>query len=178
MNAYDLYTFYIEANDLKGQAHKVKVERVEVKDVFNPGTKKPEKKIVLHLAGKKKVLSLNKTRTGQMIEITGTPEIEKWVGVEIMIQAGKQSGKDTILIEAAPKTTPTQTPRLAPAGTPALKLESIRARYQEDPIIGFSDLTKAAGLDSATVQAILKEFGGDYDATFNKIAEQYAPVIG
>ena len=100
MNAYDLYTFYIEPADLKGQAHKVKVERVEVAEVFNPGRKKNEPKIILHLVGKKKVLSLNKTRTGQMIELTGTPEIEKWIGTEIVIEPGKQSGKETIFIKA------------------------------------------------------------------------------
>jgi hypothetical protein len=102
MNAYDLYTFYIEAADLKGQAHKVKVEGVEVAEVFNPGRKKNEQKIILHLAGKKKVLSLNKTRTKQMIELTGTPEIEQWTGAEIMIEPTKQSGKDTIAIKAPP----------------------------------------------------------------------------
>lgn len=100
MNAYDLYTFYIEPADLKGQAHKVKVEGVEVAEVFNPGRKKNEQKIILHLIEKKKVLSLNKTRAKQMIDITGTPEIEQWKGVEIVIEPAKQSGKDTILIKA------------------------------------------------------------------------------
>ena len=51
MNAYDLYTFYIEPADLKGQAVKVKVERVEVAEVFNPGRKKNEQKIVLIIFG-------------------------------------------------------------------------------------------------------------------------------
>jgi hypothetical protein len=100
MNAYDLYTFYIEAADLKGQAVKVKVEGVEVADVFNPRAKKNEKKIILRLAGKKKVLGMNKTRTKQMIDLTGTPEIEQWTGAEIVIEPTKQSGKDTINIKA------------------------------------------------------------------------------
>lgn len=104
MNAYDLYTFYIEPADLKGQTHKVKVESVEVAELFNPGRKKSEKKIVLHLAGKKKALSLNKTRTKQMIDLTGTPEIEQWAGAEIVIEPGKQSGKDTIFIKAPQQT--------------------------------------------------------------------------
>lgn len=104
MNAYDLYTFYIEAADLKSRAHKVKVESVEVAEVFNPGKKRNETKILLHLAGKKKVLSLNKTRTKQMIEITGTPEVEQWTGAEIMIEPTKQSGKDTISIKASTET--------------------------------------------------------------------------
>lgn len=102
MNAYDLYLFYIEPADLKGQPHRVKVEGVEVTDVFDPRSKKKEKKIILRLAGKKKVLGLNKTRTGQMIALTGTPEIEQWIGAEIMIEPGKQSGKDTIHIKAPP----------------------------------------------------------------------------
>jgi hypothetical protein len=180
VNAYDLYTFYIEATDLKGQAHKVKVERVEVRDVFNPGTKKPEKKIVLHLAGKKKVLSLNKTRTGQMITITGTPEIEQWVGAEIMIEAGKQSGKDTIIITRAPAT---QSPsRPGPVNQPARadgqsRLDELKAKAQTDVITAYSEIWKAAGLDNQTAQAILKEYTGDFKAAFDKIAEQYAFVI-
>jgi len=100
MNAYDLYIFYIEPADLKGQAHRVRVENVEVADTFNPRTKQKEKKIILRLAGKKKVLGLNKTRTGAMIDITGTAEIEQWIGVEIVIEPGRQSGKDTIVISA------------------------------------------------------------------------------
>lgn len=184
MNAYDIYEFYVEAKDLKGQAHKVRVESAYVKEVFNPGTKGKDKKIILRLVGKQKVLSLNKTRTGQMIDITGTPDFEKWAGVEIVIKPGKQSGKDTVVIEATPQAAPTQqtqTPKNQPApiqGIEGGRLKVIRDLYAEDPLVAFSDLTKAAGLDSATVQAILKELGGDYDITFNKIAEQYAPVIG
>lgn len=159
MNAYDLYTFYIEPADLKGQAHKVKVESVEVAEVFNPGKKKNEKKIVLHFAGKKKALSLNKTRTGRMIEITGTPEIEQWVGVEIMIEAGKQSGKDTILINKA-------------SSQPAQKPPE-----QFDVITAFSELCKKAGIDQETRTAILRECGGDFDAAYKKVSERFKEIL-
>ena len=184
MNAYDLYTFYIEAKDLKGQNHRVKVESVSIEEVFNPGTKKKEPKIVLHLVGKKKVLSLNKTRAGQMIEITGTPEIEQWTGAEILIKPGKQSGKDTILIEAVPAAQvkpQVQAPRNqpekvdAPMGT---RIQELRAKANVDFLVAFSELKKAAGLDSPTVQEILKECGGDYEKAFDVIARQYAEVIG
>ena len=140
---------------------------MEVKDVFNPGTKKPEKKIVLHLAGKKKVLSLNKTRTGQMIALTGTPEIEKWAGVEIVVKPGKQSGKDTIMIEApapdAPKTATSKPGAQEPIG--------------DDVITAYSNLCKSAGLDAETRTAILRECGGDFEAAFNKVAEQYKEIL-
>src|SRR5689334_22091426 len=100
MNAYDLYTFYIEPADLKGLPHRVKIIAADVKETFNPRTKAKDKQIVLKFAGKQKVLGLNKTRAGTMIEITGTPDFEKWVGIEIVIRPGKQSGKDTVVIEA------------------------------------------------------------------------------
>ena|SRR5690349_9971825 len=161
MNAYDLYTFYIEPGDLKGQAVKVKVERVEVAEVFNPGRKKNEPKIILHLAGKKKALSLNKTRTGQMIALTGTPEIEKWTGVEIMIEPAKQSGKDTILIKPAPQ----------PAGAPAKKEEPV------DVITAYSNLCNRAGLDQETRTAILRECGGDFESALQKVSKQYAEIL-
>lgn len=177
MNAYDLYEFFIEAADLKGQAHRVKVQEAYVKEVFNPGTKGKDKKIVLRLVGKQKVLSLNKTRTGTMIEITGTPEFEKWAGTEIIIKPGKQSGKDTVVIEK-PSQTQTQPPAKNQPQPITGRLEAIRVKYQVDPLVAFSDLWKAAGLDSATVQDILKDCGGDYNEAFEKIARQYAEVIG
>ena len=165
MNAYDLYTFYIEPDDLKGQAVKVKVEVVEVKDVFNPGRKANEKKIILRLVGKKKVLSLNKTRTGQMIKLTGTPEYEQWVGAEFIIEAAKQSGKDTIFIKAPPQ-----------QGAPA-KTGTQAVPKDQDVITAYSNLCNSAGLDQETRAAILRECGGDFDTAFNKVAEQYKEIL-
>jgi hypothetical protein len=181
MNAYDLYTFYVEPADLKGQAHRVKIAAADVKETFNPRTKQKEKQIVLRFAGRQKVLGLNKTRAGQMIEITGTPEFEKWIGIEVLIKPGKQSGKDTVVIEAAaPAQAQTQRPAShnQPQPITASRLEEIRKQAKTDSLVAFSDLWKAAGLDSAQVQDILRECGGDYDAAFEKIAEQYTQVIG
>jgi hypothetical protein len=177
MNAYDIYEFYIEAKDLKGQAHKVKIESAYVKEVFNPGTKGKDKKILLRLAGKQKVLSLNKTRAEAMIDITGTPDFEKWAGVEIVIKPGKQSGKDTVIIEAAPAAGPA--PRNQPAKIEhATRLAELQAKSETDVITAYSELWKAAGLDNETAQAILKEYTGDFKAAFDKIAKDYAYIIG
>lgn len=178
MNAYDIYEFYIEAKDLKGQAHKVRVESAYVKEVFNPGTKGKDKKIILRLVGKQKVLSLNKTRTSQMIDITGTPDFERWAGTEIMIKPGKQSGKDTVVIEAPAAKPVNQPAKVEEKQAHGARLKEIKAKAGTDFLVAFSDLTKAAGLDSATVQDILRECGGDYQVAFDKIAAQYAAVIG
>jgi hypothetical protein len=177
MNAYDLYEFYIEAEDLKGQAHRVKIEKSYVKDVFNPGTKAKEPKIHLRFVGKQKALSLNKTRAGAMIEITGTPEYETWVGVEIVIKPGIQSKKATVIIEAAPPTGPA--PRNQPAKIEhATRLAELQAKSETDVITAYSELWKAAGLDNETAQAILKEYTGDFKAAFDRIAKDYAYIIG
>jgi hypothetical protein len=143
MNAYDLYTFYIEPADLKGQAHKVKIIAADVKETFNSRTMSKEKQIVLRFAGKQKVLGLNKTRAGKMIEITGTPDFERWVGVEVMIKPGKQSGKDTVVIEAA-TSQPTQVQ--APAN----------GHNQPQPIEGQTHLERLQAL--AKTEKIIKDY--------------------
>lgn len=177
MNAYDLYTFYLEPRDLQEKAHQVKVERVEVKEVFNSRTKGKENKIILRFAGKKKALALNKTQAGLMIEITGTPVIEKWVGASVVIVPGRApNGKDTIVITTEAKSgdldlveqskTPSKVyTTKADAGTP------------EDVIAAFSDLCKRAGLDQETRTAILRECGGDFEVAYKKVAKQYEAIL-
>jgi hypothetical protein len=184
MNAYDLYTFYIEPADLKGQAHKVRIVAADVKETFNPRTKQKDKQIVLRFAGKQKVLGLNKTRAGKMIEITGTPDFDEWAGVDIVIKPGKQSGKDTVVIEAAPQSAPVQTQAPTNGHNQPQPIEGQSRLYvltqqsQVDLITAYTELWKAAGLTNEEAQATLKECGFDMNAAFNKIAVQYAPIIG
>jgi hypothetical protein len=180
MNAYDLYEFFIEPADLKGQAHRVKITAAYVKDSFNPRSHEKEPQIRLRFANKQKVLGLNKTRCGKMIEITGTPDYEKWVGREIVIKPGKQSGKDTVVIEAVQGPAPVQTPA---KNTPVkiegqTHLEYLQTLAKTDIITAYSEAWKAAGLDNETQQAILKEYTGDFAAAFEKIAKDYAYIIG
>jgi hypothetical protein len=185
MNAYDLYTFYIEPADLKGQAIKVKIVAADVKETFNPRTKSKEKQIVLRFAGKQKVLGLNKTRAGQMIEIAGTPDFERWVGIDVIIRPGKQSGKDTVVIEAAPQSAPVQTQAPTNGHNQPQKIEinltrlaELKALAETDIITAYTEAWKAAGLDNQTQQAILKEYTGDFAAAFEKIIKDYAYIIG
>jgi hypothetical protein len=182
MNAYDLYEFFIEPADLKGQAHRVRITESYVKEAFNPRSHEKEKQIRLRFANKQKILGLNKTRAGKMIEITGTPEYERWVGVEIIIRPGKQSGKDTVVIEAAPQSAPTQAPANGHNQPQPIEgqthLERLQALAKTDIITAYTEAWKAAGLDNQTQQAILKEYTGDFAAAFEKIVKDYAYIIG
>jgi len=164
MNAYDLYEFYLEPRDLQEKAHPVRVEGAKVKEVFNSRAKKNEEKIVLRFAGKKKMFVLNKTQTGQMIEITGTPIIEKWIGASVVIVPGRApNGKDTIVITTEAK-----------SGDLDLTEQS---KDSEDVITAYTNLCNSAGLDQETRTAILRECGGDFDAAFNKVTEQYKEIL-
>jgi hypothetical protein len=83
-SAYDLYEFYLEAADLRDQSHAVKIASVKAEPIFNPITKKDERKIVLTFEGKKKTMPLNKTQVGAMIELFGD-DYTTWTGKQITI---------------------------------------------------------------------------------------------
>lgn len=101
-SAYDIYTFYLEPADLRGQSHAVKLSSATVEPVFDPITKKDVDKIVLYFEGKKKSMPLNKTQVGAMIEITGTDDYSKWTGVTITLTpATATNRKETIAITPA-----------------------------------------------------------------------------
>lgn len=84
-SAYDVYTFYLEPADLKGQSHAVKIIKAHVEPVFDPILKKGVLRIVLSFENRKKVMPLNKTQVGALIEIFGTDDYSQWVGKEITL---------------------------------------------------------------------------------------------
>lgn len=99
MSAFDYYEFYLEVKDLKDQAHVVKIERVRVAEFYNNRDRKNEKKIVLHFVNRRKRMVLNKTQAAAVMEISGTDDEKKWVGVELVLTGGRASnGKETIII--------------------------------------------------------------------------------
>jgi hypothetical protein len=104
-SAYDIYTFYLEPEDLRGQSNTVTIETAKVEEIFNPRAKRNEKRIVVSFAGKKKVFPLNKTQAGALIEAAKTDDFSKWPGVQIIITpANTSNGKATITITPAPAT--------------------------------------------------------------------------
>lgn len=84
-SAYDVYQFYLDADDLKGQSHNVKVAAAKIADVYDPVLRKKKPTIILAFENRKKVMTLNKTQAGAMIDITGTDDYTKWVGTEIIL---------------------------------------------------------------------------------------------
>jgi len=102
-SAYDLYTFYLEPEDLRGRSVTVTVSAASVEEVFNPRIKRNEKRLVATFAGKKKVLPLNKTQAAAMIDATRTDDYTRWPGAQVTLTATNASnGKTTITITPAP----------------------------------------------------------------------------
>jgi len=102
-SALDLYDFYLEPEDLKSQSHAVKITAVKPEPIFDPISKRDVQKLVLTFEGKKKVMPLNKTQVGALMEITKTDDYSKWVGVTITITpAIAPNKKSTIAITQHP----------------------------------------------------------------------------
>lgn len=102
-SALDLYKFYLEAADLKGQSHAVKVIDVEVVPVFDPILKRNVDKLVMKFEKTKRMMTLNKTQVAAMIEITGTDDYSLWFGTTITVTPVMASNhKGTIAITAHP----------------------------------------------------------------------------
>ena len=101
-SAYDLYTFYLDPEDLRGQSHSVKISQVKPGAVFDPILKRDVQKLIVTFDGRKKALPLNKTQVTALIEITGTDDYTKWTGADIIITpAQARNNKQTITITPA-----------------------------------------------------------------------------
>ena len=108
-SAYDLYTFYLEADHLRGRSAVVYIERAEVEEVFNPRIKRNEPRIVLRFHGKKLALCCNKTQAASMIDLAGTDDYTKWPGNSITLTPSRiDRDRQTITITPAPA--PSQPP--------------------------------------------------------------------
>lgn len=110
-SAMDIYEFFLKAADLGEKTGTVKIERVQVRETFDPQTKKKEPKLTVRFVGKKKLLLLNKTQTAALIEICQTDDYDKWAGHFVTIGPAKsRSGKDTIEITAPAEMPPKRDP--------------------------------------------------------------------
>jgi hypothetical protein len=105
-SALDIYTFYLEAADLRSQSHTLTIAAAKVEQIYNPQLKRNVPAIVLTFEKAKKVLKCNKTQAGAMIEITGTDDIEKWPGAKVILTpAPSSNGRQTITITPQPAAT-------------------------------------------------------------------------
>lgn len=79
-SVFDVYTFYLERETLRGRSVVVHIERAEVEQVFNPRTKHDDLGLVVHFHDKKLALCCNKTQAGALVDITDTDDFAKWAG--------------------------------------------------------------------------------------------------
>jgi hypothetical protein len=104
---YDLFDFYIEPADLRGQSHTVTIESAERREIYNPRARRNEPRLVVRFVGRKKAMCLNKTQAQAIMEISGTDKFKDWKGLTIILTPATQSGKDTIAISTAASHTET-----------------------------------------------------------------------
>lgn len=98
-SAFDLYDFYLEPADLRGQTHRVKITSAKVEQIFDPITKRDQPKLVITFENRKKKMPLNKTQAGALIEICGTDDYSKWTGAEVLLTAATaRNNKPTITL--------------------------------------------------------------------------------
>lgn len=98
-SALDVYEFYLDAADLKGQSHVVVIEKVQVTPIYDPVMKTRVPRIVLTFVNRKKKMPLNKTQAAALIEILGTDDYSQWAKAEITLTPAQASNrKNTIVI--------------------------------------------------------------------------------
>ena len=89
LNIKDLYesrSSYLKTDDLNGNKVVVQITVVSIETVTDKETGKERQQVVLSFAGKEKRLGLNKTNAEQIAQLTGTGDIEKWVGWKIKLK--------------------------------------------------------------------------------------------
>jgi len=101
--AFDVYEFYLRAEDLHGRTIAATVAGVVVKELWDPRIKRNVPHLVLSFVGKKKRLPLNKTQAAAMIATAGTDDYSKWIGVAVLLTPTVANNKqNTIAITPAP----------------------------------------------------------------------------
>lgn len=75
----------------------VKIAGTHKREIYNPGTRKSESRVVATLEGKDKNFILNATNMDSIMRIAGTPMVDKWIGIDIMLVVEKVSvGRDKV----------------------------------------------------------------------------------
>lgn len=103
---------WLKAKHLQEKSIRVRVSGATVESLFNPGTKKNERRFVLDFQGKKLRLILSKTMTYAMESITGSDDSDDWTGWDVILSPTSIQGHQTIQInlvteKAEPEALPT-----------------------------------------------------------------------
>jgi len=95
---------WLKAEHLQGRSVVVSVVGVGVEPMFNPATKKQERRLVADFPGKKLRLILNKTHCVTLAALTGTEDYTTWTGHQVTLSpAVAPNGKGTITISGVPE---------------------------------------------------------------------------
>lgn len=149
---FDIYEFWLTADDLQGKAHDVEVVRAQIREIYNPKTHGKDRKVAIWFKGRKMGMLLNPTQARELYKITGTPEFEKWVGAKVIILKGTAfGGKETIKI-----TTTAPIPG-EPTPAPARAKPYTAKRKEADLQRGAATMKAALGPDPYEQSTILLE---------------------
>lgn len=75
----------------------VKVKGVHKREIYNPGSKKSEKRVVITFEGRDKQFIVNATNLEAIKDIAKTPMIDKWVGADILLTVESvKVGRETV----------------------------------------------------------------------------------
>ncbi len=97
---------WLKPEIIKGHRLQVMIEGVKVEELFNPTSRKLEKKITVKFYNKELRMILNKTQAFSLASVCATEDWSKWVGHSAVISVGRApNGKDTILISPVPDVT-------------------------------------------------------------------------
>lgn len=96
---------WLHAEVINGHRPRVAIDEVTVESLFNPRTKRYEKKLVVKFHGKELRLVCNKTQATALASICKSEDYSSWKGYEVVLSTGKApNGSDTIVVSPLPDT--------------------------------------------------------------------------
>lgn len=137
------------------------IDSKEVRDAIQKAT---GAMTVGDLKGKRITITIGEYRDRPVLRVSPRPPTEKQTAARRTTQA------------PPPKPPTHNKPEPVQSDSPALA--RLKELAESDMITAYSNLWKAAGLDNAEQAEILQDCGGDFDAAFEKIASDYAYMIG
>lgn len=94
---------WLKPEIIAGHRPRVAIEAATVETLYNPRSKRNEKKITVKFFGKELRLICNKTQAETLATICKTEDYSEWKGYEVVLSVGKApNGADTIVISPLP----------------------------------------------------------------------------
>lgn len=175
----------------KVQSLTVTIARVAEEDTWpsmqdiDPNTRKPKVKraYVLYFNGKSggefprgMLINANENITA-LKAATGARTVGEMIGKRITIIVGEFRKKPVLRISPEPPAAPAPAEPKTSGQATKPTLASLQELVKTDVIVAYSEITKMAGLDAPTAQAILRECQSDFETAFGKVVAQYREVL-